>query len=77
MGHGISLSELEHILSDEGLSHKATAEQSRAVETHLNSANWFVECDRNKAIDMLQNRADGTFLIRPGSQDNPFSLSIV
>ena len=39
---------------------------------------WYVECDRQGAQQLLSNRSDGTFLIRPKKDDsNKLVLSIV
>ena len=43
---------------------------------HVHRSSWFVNCSRAEAIERLKHCKDGTFLIRPGSQDNPYSLSI-
>jgi hypothetical protein len=39
---------------------------------------WYVECDRQGAQQLLSNRSDGTFLIRPKKDDSDnLVLSIV
>ncbi|KAL8590212.1 hypothetical protein ACOMHN_010407 [Nucella lapillus] len=43
----------------------------------LEESHWFVNCVRQKAEEMLQNRQDGTFLIRPKPEEGSHVLSIV
>jgi hypothetical protein len=39
---------------------------------------WYVECERSGAKELLSNRSDGTFLIRPKNDDSDnLVLSIV
>jgi hypothetical protein len=39
---------------------------------------WYVECERSGANQLLSNRSDGTFLIRPKNDDSDnLVLSIV
>ena len=39
---------------------------------------WYVECERQGAQQLLSNRSDGTFLIRPKKDDSDnLVLSIV
>ena len=39
---------------------------------------WYVECERQGADELLSKRSDGTFLIRPQKNDSDkFVLSIV
>ena len=76
LGHGIPLHELEGMLTDdEPLIYQPTS--CTSMDTRWAKSNWCVQYSRNQAIELRRPRKDGTFLIRPGSQDNPYSLSIV
>ena len=44
---------------------------------HMTDSQWFVKGDRNFATDLLQNKPDGTFLVRPRDSDTSFALSVV
>ncbi|XP_070196149.1 phosphatidylinositol 3-kinase regulatory subunit alpha-like [Littorina saxatilis] len=43
----------------------------------LEETQWFINCARDKAEDMLMTRTDGTFLIRPKPEERTHVLSIV
>lgn len=66
-----------HISTDNRSSRGVTVVSKPDIH-HAHRSNWYVNCSRTEAISILQKCEDGTFLLRPGSQDNhPFSLSIV
>jgi len=45
---------------------------------HQNEANWLLmECTRNMAQELLANRPDGTFLVRPSRIQDQYALSIM
>ncbi|XP_076440880.1 phosphatidylinositol 3-kinase regulatory subunit alpha-like isoform X2 [Babylonia areolata] len=44
---------------------------------HMEEAHWYINCARQKAVDMLEARTDGTFLIRPKPEESCHVLSIV
>ena len=44
---------------------------------HEDDSTWFVRCDRVTAIELLQHKAEGTFLIRLSSKEGHYALSIV
>lgn len=44
---------------------------------HEDETTWFIKCDRSTAERMLNGRPEGTFLIRPSSQEGSYALSIV
>ncbi|XP_023930184.1 phosphatidylinositol 3-kinase regulatory subunit gamma-like isoform X4 [Lingula anatina] len=43
---------------------------------HYNESTWYIDCDRYTAENLLQNKPDGTFLIRPSSKMNSYALSL-
>lgn len=47
--------------------------------SHLNSLNWYLpDCDREKAIELLKQRENGTYLVRPNlKQNSKYILSLV
>ena len=62
--------------------HSLAAEQiymtdDSASQSQLDESNWFINCARQKAEDMLMTRPDGTFLIRPKPEEGNHVLSIM
>ena len=44
---------------------------------HEDETTWFVNCNRTVGEEMLQGKAEGTFLIRPSSAKGSYALSVV
>ncbi|XP_067935924.1 phosphatidylinositol 3-kinase regulatory subunit alpha-like [Watersipora subatra] len=89
LSQGITRHELEYAIRGDHHTASHTSHTSSRLEPlsesalfankdipHIHKSTWYVKCTRAEAIENLQHRKDGTFLIRPGSQDNPYSLSI-
>lgn len=51
--------------------------ESEYTLPQLDDSKWFLNCVRDLAESMLQNRPDGTFLIRPKPEEGNHVLSIV
>ncbi|RNA43297.1 phosphatidylinositol 3-kinase regulatory subunit alpha [Brachionus plicatilis] len=49
------------------------------VDIHANSLNWFIaDCTRERAIEFLKSKPNGTYLVRPNSKPNSkYILSMV
>ena len=51
--------------------------QNQALMVHEDQRTWFQDCTRNEAQELLRDRPEGTFLIRPRTSHHNYALSIV
>ncbi|XP_041359629.1 phosphatidylinositol 3-kinase regulatory subunit alpha-like [Gigantopelta aegis] len=72
--HGKTQDQLDNLLEERNDAFDLPSENDNQ---HQNENLWFLNCDRETAVEMLQNKRHGTFLIRPKREEgNVHVLSI-
>ncbi|XP_023322657.1 phosphatidylinositol 3-kinase regulatory subunit alpha [Eurytemora carolleeae] len=76
LSHGMRSEHIHKILFESSQDF-GTAEMETQDLSHYKQSNWLLlNCDRPKAVNLLRNKEDGTFLIRQSS-NGQYALSIV
>ena len=78
--HGVSSQSVDSLLEDEvdPSSSRGNAFVIREHDIpHMDESTWNINCERVQAHTMLENRENGTFLIRPSREQGKYALSLM
>ena len=76
---GVASSTLDKLLeehSDRQLAEGPMTTTSPDVHPPDDESTWFVNCTREEAKELLKNRIEGTFLVRPSNKEGCYALTV-